>query len=309
LPGSAAIYLSITENNTGTRLLFSGDIGRFRSSILCAPAEFPQTDYIIMESTYGDKLHEPVFSTTDYLLKVIRKTCVEQKGQLIIPAFSIGRTQELLYHLNQLSLEKRLPDIPVIVDSPLSMAATAIYKKYTAYFNETLQKIMSVDDDPFDFAGLKFTQSVADSKEVARYDGPCIVIAASGMADAGRIRHHIAATIESSINTILLAGYCTPSSLGGQLQNAPKTIAINGKDYDVRATVESMHSMSAHGDTSDLLRFLNCQDASLVKSIFLVHGEYDSQVNFREKLLSKGFGKVIIPNLHESVEIATGVVA
>lgn len=304
LLGSASAHLTIAEDDTTTTVCFSGDIGRFRSPILCPPESFPQADHIILESTYGNKLHEAVFSTTDYLMKIIKRTCIERKGQLVIPAFSLGRTQELLYFLNQLSLEKRLPDIPVFVDSPLSFVATGIFKKYIGYFNDTLQKIMSVDDDPFDFKGLHFTQNVDQSKEAAAYNEPCIVIAASGMADAGRIRHHIAATVENSNNTILLVGYCTPSSLGGKLQNGARSVHIMGKDYDVNAAIEVMHSMSAHGDADDIARFVSCQDAAAVKAIYLVHGEYESMVTLRDKLSKKGFENIIIPNLHEIIDLA-----
>jgi metallo-beta-lactamase family protein len=300
LLGSASVHLTIEENGEKISMAFSGDIGRYRNAILCSPADLPAVDYLVMESTYGGKLHETIFSITDHLMKIIKKTCVGKKGQLIIPAFSLGRTQELLYLLNQLSLEKRLPDIPVFVDSPLSFAATGIFKNYKSYFNETLQKILAVDDDPFDFPGLQFTQNVHESKEAARYSDPCIVIAASGMADAGRIRHHIAATVENSDNTILVVGYCTPSSLGGKLQRGEKSVSIMGKDYEVHAEIELMHSMSAHGDCNDLVRYASSLNTELIKGIYLVHGEYESQVQLRDKLIRKGFKNVIIPALHEA---------
>ena len=303
LMGSAAVHLTVFENGELKQISFSGDIGRYRDAILCAPDTFPQADYIIMESTYGNKLHDAVFSTTDTLMKIIKKTCVVKKGQLIIPAFSLGRTQELLYFLNQLSLEKRLPDIPVFVDSPLSFAATKIIKSYTQYFNERIQKIMQVDDDPFDFPGLQFTQCVDDSIKVKEHKDPCIIISASGMADAGRIRHHIAATVENPDNTILLVGYCSPASLGGKLMNGAKAVYIMGEDYPVHAEIEVLQSMSAHGDSDELCRFTSCQEAEKVKGIFLVHGEYEAQVALREKLLRKGFDNITIPVLHESFSL------
>lgn len=300
LLGSASVLLSVEENGKKSTVAFSGDIGRYRTAILCPPAALPHADYLVMESTYGSRLHEPVFSITDHLMKIIKKTCVMKKGQLIIPAFSLGRTQELLYFLNQLSLEKRLPDIPVFVDSPLSFAATGIFKNYKSYFNETLQKILELDDDPFDFPGLQFTQNVYESKEATRYSDPCIVIAASGMADAGRIRHHIAATVDNPDNTILIVGYCSASSLGGKLQRGERSVFIMGKDYKVNADIEVMHSMSAHGDCDDLVRYATALDIEKVKGVWLVHGEYETQVELREKLIRKGFKNVIIPALHEA---------
>jgi len=158
--GSAAVNLKIKENNTIQNLTFSGDIGRYRDMILRSPAKFPPADYILVESTYGDKLHDLIHSTPDDLLKWIQLTCIEQKGNLIIPAFSVGRTQEILFELNQLSLEKRLPHIPIYVDSPLSMEATEMLKKFPKYYNKKIQKILEVDDDPFDFEGLRYIKSV-----------------------------------------------------------------------------------------------------------------------------------------------------
>jgi metallo-beta-lactamase family protein len=156
LIGSAAVNLRISENGKTTQVTFSGDVGRNRSTLLQPFKEFPQADYILLESTYGDKAHDMVFSTIDELLKWIKKTCVEKQGQLIIPAFSVGRTQEVLYALNQLSLEKRLPEINFFVDSPLSAKATQVLKSYMDEFNQRLQRVLTIDDDPFDFKGLKY---------------------------------------------------------------------------------------------------------------------------------------------------------
>lgn len=297
--GSGAISLKITEDGLTRTIFFSGDVGRYRDVLLCPPDPFPQADYIIIESTYGNSLHEDQFSTTDRMMQWVKKACVEKQGKLIIPSFSVGRTQELLYFLNQLSLEKRLPEIPIIVDSPLSLEATQIVKKYPKHFNDRIQKVMEIDDDPFDFPGLHFTQTVEDSMKLETFTDPCIIIAASGMADAGRIRHHIKNNIESDKNTILLVGYCDPESLGGQLMKGEKQVKIFGQDYAVNAEIGVMKSMSAHGDSDDLCRYLSCQDASLVKTIYLVHGEYAVQQDFEKKLNLKGFEHVIIPDMHE----------
>ncbi len=295
--------MRVTGNGISEQITFTGDIGRYRDVILRPPQEFPQADYIIIESTYGDKLHEAVFSTTDQIMKIIRETCVNKKGKLIIPAFSVGRTQELLYFLNQLSLEKRLSDIPVIVDSPLSFLATQIVKSYPDYFNERIQKVLEIDDDPFDFPGLHFTQTVEDSMKIKDVNDPCIIIAASGMADAGRIRHHIMNNIHNEKNTILIVGYCEPNSLGGQLMNNAKQVQIMGEDFKVNAQVAVMRSMSAHGDVDDLCRFLSCQNSELVKKLFLVHGEDEVQMEFKKRLLLKGFSDVRIPGMHEECEL------
>ena len=237
-------------------------------------------------------------------MKIIKHTCVQKGGKLIIPAFSIGRTQELLYFLNQLSLEKRLPDIKVIVDSPLGHAATTIVKSHKENFNDRIKKILEIDDDPFDFPGLYFIDESEDSKKLQSLHEPMIIIAASGMADAGRIRHHIKNNVEDAQNTILLVGYCDPQSLGGKLMNGNRKVHILGEDYAVNAEVEVMHSMSAHGDYNDLLKFLSCQEPEKVQKVFLVHGEYDVQQVFKGKLINKGFEQVYIPAQHEVVELS-----
>ncbi len=301
--GSAAVSLKIKEAGTTQTLTFSGDVGRYRDMILRSPAKFPAADTIIIESTYGDKLHDLIHTTPDDILKWIEKTCVEQKGNLIIPAFSVGRTQEILFELNQLSLEKRLPHIPVYVDSPLSIEATDVVKMFPKYFNKKIQKILEVDDDPFDFEGLRYIKSVEESKALNEDLHPKVIISASGMADAGRVKHHIKNNISNPKNTILLVGYCEPHSLGGRLMNGAKVVKIYSEEYQVIATVGSIRSMSAHADYEDLMQFLGCQNPELVKQIFVVHGEAEVQDHFAERLRKKGFKEVVVPEMHETVTI------
>jgi len=302
--GSAVVSLKIKEGGEIKTLTFSGDVGRYRDMILRSPAIFPAADTIIIESTYGDKLHDLIHTTPDDLLKWIEKTCVEQKGNLIIPAFSVGRTQEILFELNQLSLEKRLPHIPVYVDSPLSIEATDVTKMFPKYFNKKIQKILEVDDDPFDFEGLRYIKSVEESKALNEDLHPKVIISASGMADAGRVKHHIKNNLSNAKNTILLVGYCEPHSLGGRLMNGAKVVKIYSEEYPVIATVGSIRSMSAHADYEDLMQFLGCQNPDLVKQIFVVHGEAEVQDHFAERLRKKGFKEVIVPEMHETITIA-----
>jgi metallo-beta-lactamase family protein len=302
--GSAAVHLRITENNKKTTLTFSGDVGRYRDIILKSPATFPQADYILLESTYGNSLHDEHNSSTEMLLSWITKTCLQKKGKLIIPAFSVGRTQEILYALNQLELENSLPDLDYFVDSPLSTKATAIVKSYPQYFNKRIQKVLLNDDDPFAFKGLKFTKTVDESKMLNYHKGPCVIISASGMAEAGRVKHHISNSIESSRNTILFSGYCEPHSLGGRLKLKPKEINIFGQPHEVNAEIAEMRSMSAHGDYDDLCQFLACQQPKAVKKLFLVHGEYPVQLDFQKRLIRKGFLDVEIPRMHEEIGLA-----
>ncbi|HQY12018.1 MAG TPA: MBL fold metallo-hydrolase [Ferruginibacter sp.] len=299
--GSAAVHLKIKENGKITRISFSGDVGRYRDVILRSPAEFSQADYILLESTYGNSLHDVNTTTPDLVLKWIEKACIQKKGKLIIPAFSVGRTQEILYALNQLELERRLPDLNYFVDSPLSVKATEIIKNYPHYFNKTIQRILASDTDPFGFKGLKFIKSVDESKLLNFRNGPFVIISASGMADAGRVKHHISNNIENSHNTILFTGYCEPHSLGGKLLDGRKEVNIYGVAHEVNAEIGSIRSMSAHGDYDDLCQFLACQDPKKVKRLFLVHGEYNVQTEFKERLIRKGFVDVEIPEMHYEI--------
>lgn len=299
--GSAAVHLKITENGNTKRLTFSGDVGRYRDVILKSPAAFPQADYILIESTYGNSLHDQATTTPDQVLQWIQKACLQKKGKLIMPAFSVGRTQEILFALNQLEIERRLPALDYFVDSPLSIKATEIVKHYPHYFNKKIQKIIQADDDPFSFRGLKYIQSVDESKMLNFRDGPFVIISASGMADAGRVKHHISNTIENSRNTILFTGYCEPNSLGGRLIEGAKEVTIYGTAHEVNAAIGSIRSMSAHGDYNDLCQFLACQDPRQVKKLFVVHGEYDVQLDFKQRLVKKGFADVEIPERHYEV--------
>lgn len=299
--GSAAVHLRIKENGTTTSLTFSGDVGRYRDAILKSPAEFPQADYIILESTYGNRLHELNNTTPDMLLHWIEKTCVQKKGKLIMPAFSVGRTQELLYILNQLEQENRLPAFTYYVDSPLSLKATELVKRYPHLFNKRIQRILQTDNDVFSFKGLKYIKTVEESKMLNFRNEPCVIISASGMAEAGRVKHHISNNIENSRNSIVLTGYCEPASLGARLQSGKKEVSIFGVVHEVNAEIGAIHSMSAHGDYEDLSQFLACQDPKQVRKLFLVHGEYDVQQEFRDRLIKKGFADVEIPDLHQEI--------
>ena len=299
--GSASVHLRVTEEGKAQQITFSGDVGRYRDAILKSPEVFEQADIIILESTYGNSLHDLHTPTPDSLLEWIDRICIKKKGKLVIPAFSVGRTQELLYSLNQLELERRLPDLDYFVDSPLSVEATEIVKKYPQDFNSRIRKVLEKDEDPFKFAGMQYIKTVDESKMLNFRNEPCVIISASGMADAGRVKHHISNTIENSRNGILMTGYCEPNSLGARIQSEREEVNIYGVAHEIHAEVGNIRSMSAHGDYEDLSQYLSCQDPKEVKKIFIVHGEYNVQVDFKERLLRKGFLDVEIPELHEEV--------
>jgi metallo-beta-lactamase family protein len=301
--GSAAVHLTITEEGKPTRITFSGDVGRYGDLLLKSPQQFDQADYILMESTYGDSLHKDLDPIENMLLEIISNTCKVKKGKVIIPAFAVGRTQELLYALNGLELKGKLPDVLYYVDSPLSSKATEILKNHPEVYNNGVKETLKVDHDIFGFKGLRFIESVEESKALNADPRPCVIISASGMAEAGRVKHHIRNNIGNQKNTILMVGYCEPKSLGGRLIAGQKVVEIFRDEYEVKAEVRSIKSMSAHGDYEDLLHFLSGQDPAKVKQLFLVHGEYEVQQHFASKLKNAGFKHVAIPEYHQVFEI------
>lgn len=301
--GSAAVHLTIIDDGKEYKITFSGDVGRYSDLLLKTPQTFPQADYIIMESTYGDSLHKDLEPVENRLLEIINNTCVIRGGKVVIPAFSVGRTQELLYALNSLELKHKLPDIAYYVDSPLSLQATTVIKNHPEVYNNGVKEVMKVDEDPFHFKGLKFIESVEESRALVDDPRPCVIISASGMADSGRVRHHIRNIITNQKNTILMVGYCEPKSLGGRLIAGQPVVEIFREEFTVAAEVLAVKSMSAHGDYEDLLHFLSCQDPAQVKKVFLVHGEYEVQQAFAKRIQEKGFASVEIPEYHQEFEL------
>ncbi len=300
--GSAAVNLEINENGKTTKLCFTGDIGRYNGSILKDPEPFPQADYIIAESTYGDRLHGDAMYGEQELFNAVFDTCITKKGKLIIPAFSLGRTQELVYALDKLETKKMLPRINVYVDSPLSINATNIMRDHPECFNEEILEYMKTDPNPFGFSNLIYIQDVEDSKHLNELPEPCIIISASGMAEAGRIKHHLANNVSNPNNTVLLVGYAEPHSLAGKLRAGKKNVTIFGTEYLVNANVIIMDSYSAHGDYKEMIQYLGCQDPAKVRQLFLVHGEYDVQLNYKEKLEAVGFKHITIPEQDQIIQ-------
>jgi metallo-beta-lactamase family protein len=303
LLGSSVVNLRIKEGNKVTTIAFTGDIGRPTNRILISPQPFPQADIVICESTYGNRLHEPIKDAEDKLLDVIKRTCVEKKGKLIIPSFSVGRTQEVILSLNNFYNSGKLPRINVFVDSPLSVNATNIFKLHKECFNDSIVELMETDPDPFGFNSLHFITQVEDSKRLNDTQEPCIIISASGMMEAGRIKHHLANSISYSKNTILAVGYCAPTTLGARILRGDKEISIFGTPYKVNADVERLDSFSGHSDYGEMIQFLECQDKKKIKHFVLVHGEINSQEYFRDRLTEKGFENIMIPSIGEEITV------
>jgi len=293
--GATSVHLRIKDGNHTKKLTFTGDIGRPHDKILKAPSPFPQADFIITESTYGNRLHDDAENAEKKLHQVVMHTCFEKKGKLIIPAFSLGRTQEIVYALDRLQSKGKLPPIKVFVDSPLSVNATEIMRKHPECFNKDIVEYMKKDPDPFGFNGLTYIRKVEDSIALNDLKEPCIIISASGMMEAGRIKHHLKNNLPHKENTVLIVGYCPENTLGGRLIKGAKEVKIYGKDYKVKADIEIIHSYSSHADYKEMMEFYSCQEKTLIQKMLLVHGEYDVQQDYKEILTKEGFFHIEIP--------------
>jgi metallo-beta-lactamase family protein len=301
--GAAAVNLKITENGVEKTLCYTSDIGRYENAIIRDPEPFLQADYIITESTYGDRLHDNKTDSQDKLAEIVRNTCSVKRGKLIIPSFSVGRTQEIVYALHKLQHIGKMPKVNVYVDSPLSVNATNIMRMHPECFNQEIREMMMDDPDPFGFNNLFYIQSVEDSKRLNSTNDPCIIISSSGMMEAGRVKHHLANNISNPRTTILIVGYCEPRTLGAKIKRGEKEVSIFGTVYKVKADVEVLESYSAHGDYFEMIKYLNCQDKSKIKQIFLVHGEYDVQQKYKATLENNRFRNIEIPEVGQTFEL------
>lgn len=300
--GSASINLRIRENGKTIDLAFSGDIGRPERPILRDPAPMLPSKYIICESTYGNREHESKPDEKEQLLNIIKSTCVDQKGMLIIPAFSIGRTQELVYMMDQMAESGELPHIPVFVDSPLAINATMIYGSHPECYDDMLNNYLLRDDNPFGFNSLHYVRSADGSKALNKMQRPCIIISASGMMTAGRIRHHMYHHLSDKKNTFLIVGYCAPGTAGAILRSGVDRLKLFREWIPVKAKIATMDSFSAHADKNEMLDYLENQKDSCQR-IFLVHGQSDAQESFGELLRNKGFKDIQIPELGKTYEL------
>ncbi len=293
--GSGAANLQITENGQMKRITYTGDIGRSSSRILARPQPFPQADILLTESTYGDRLHKETVAADDELLDIVVQTCVNKGGKLIIPAFSVGRTQEVVYTLNNFYNSDKLPRIDIFVDSPLAVNATTVFRMHHEWFNKEFQHVLETDQDPFGFNSLFYITRVEDSKKLNDHKKPCIIISASGMMEAGRVKHHLANNISNHKNTILAVGYCAPTTLGARILRGDREVSIYGNIYEVKAAVKKIDSYSGHGDYKEMISFLECQDKQAIEKTFLVHGEYETQKKYASTLEKEGFTNIEIP--------------
>jgi len=301
--GSSVANIEITREGKKTTIAYTGDIGRPSNRILKAPCVFPQADILITEATYGDRLHKSTKEAEDELLGIMMHTCVNKRGKVIIPAFSVGRTQEIVYSLNNLYNEHKLPRVDIFVDSPLAVNATNVFRMHPECFNKDVMEVLETDPDPFGFNSLFFITSVEDSKKLNKSEKPCVIISASGMMEAGRVKHHLANSISNPNNTILAVGYCAPSTLGARILRGDKTVSIHGNVYDVKAEIRKIDSYSGHGDYKEMGDFISCQDKTKLKKVFLVHGDFTVQQNYKKYLETLGFKNIYIPAWNEEFVI------
>jgi metallo-beta-lactamase family protein len=301
--GGASIYISFVENNETRTLLYTGDVGRYNKRILPDPCILPKADYIMCESTYGNRLHESLEDAEQELMLVVLDACAKRKGKLIIPSFAIGRTQEIVYALHRLKKAGNLPAIDIFVDSPLAVSATDIFRLHADNFNEEMQHFILSNPDPFGFDNLHYIRTIDDSKRLNYYNKPCIIISASGMMEAGRVKHHLANNIDNPRTTILSVGYCAPTTLGAKIMRGDKEVSIFGVKHKVRAQLASIQAYSGHADYNELLRYLNTQDPKTVKRFFVIHGEDSARAAFTEHVEAHGFRNVVMPKAKEVFEL------
>ena len=301
--GSAAIVLDVQEKNRKFRLWFSGDIGRRNLPLVRDPVMPEKVDYLMMESTYGDKPHRDPQTAFEELREVVLRT-VKRGGKVIIPAFAVGRTQELVYDLHKMFDSGEVPRCPVFVDSPLAVNATDVFRAHPECFDEETQAFIRSDRhrSALGFDQLTYTRSVDESKALNTRTDPMIIISASGMCEAGRIQHHLRNNIENPRNTLLLVSWQAPNTLGRRLADREKHVRIFGEEYNVRAEIATIGGLSAHAGQDFLLEYASTVKRS-AKSIILVHGEPDAAGMLQEKMAECGLNKIFYPELGTSLEL------
>ncbi len=303
LLGSAITSITVKYRGHASRICFTGDVGRKKRPILndpeCPPEEF---DVILTESTYGGRYHEADTDLEGSLLQIINET-IERRGKLILPAFSVGRTQEIVYYLNELSNNRRLPSIPIFVDSPLAVSATHVFRLHPECYDEETRKLMLSDPDPFQFSELHYVREIQDSKRINTMKRPCIIIAGSGMCESGRVLHHLIHNIGKRNTTILFLGFNAEYTLGRRIADGADKVRIMGDYYRVRAHVEKLSGLSAHADHGELLEYIGQFKRIADQRIYLVHGEPNAQEAFKAALLEQGHPFVENPTKGTVIEV------
>ncbi len=302
--GSAITVLDIEENGQHVRLAFTGDLGRKDMPILRDPQVAEDVDYLIIESTYGDRVHDPIKTTDEELRQVIVDT-YRRGGKVIVPAFSVGRTQELVYALHRLTESQDIPNMPIFVDSPLSVNVTEIFRLHPECYDQELNRFVAAGKhrDPFGFHRLTYVRSVEGSKELNFLREPAIIISASGMCEAGRILHHLKNNVEDPRSTVLIVGWQAPHTLGRRLVERRPVVKIFGEEYKLKAQVKTINGFSAHADRRGLLDYVRQMGAKRLRTAFVVHGEEASSLALADGLRHLGVENAVVPHLGEEFEV------
>ncbi|MEQ1857817.1 MAG: MBL fold metallo-hydrolase [Longimicrobiales bacterium] len=300
--GSASLTLTVREQGKTKTLGFTGDVGRAHRPILRDPEPMPDCDWLISESTYGGRAHEPSGEAKEHLARVVGETAA-RGGKVIIPAFAVGRTQEIVHRLDELANEGKLPQIPVYVDSPLAVNVTEIFHAHPECFDEPMRDYMTKDPNPFGFQRLRYIRDAEESKQLNTSRLPMVIISASGMCEAGRILHHLRNNVADPRNTILMVGYCAPHTLGRRIVERQREVRIFGEPHPLRAHVEVMNAYSAHADERELVEFIGHLDRERLKKIFLVHGDPAAQVALGDALVAAGNVRPEAPERGRSFEL------
>lgn len=301
--GAASIRLEVTEGNSIQTIGFTGDLGNPGSKLIVDPEPMQGLNYLITETTYGNRQHKEKRSPEDVLIEYVTKTCVDQEGRLIIPAFSVGRTQAILFTLKKLFNTGILPPIRVFADSPLALASSNIHNRFSDYLNDEAKNNMLVDGSLFDFKSLYLVEDKSDVEDMELYRDSCIIVSSAGMLEGGRIQHHISDHIQNPSCTILIAGFCSPGTLGAQLLEGRSMIRVKGNDKYVYAKIDQTDVFSAHPDTDGLQDYFEATHTDQLTKIFFVHGEEESMYELKSLLSDDLQKKVVIPSKGESFQL------
>jgi len=291
--GSSMILVNISQNGEKRSVLFSGDVGRWNKPILRDPTLFDEADYVLIESTYGDRLHEDSVSVTKQLAEVINST-VQARGNIVVPSFALERSQEVLYYMNKLLMERRIPRLMVFLDSPMAVSITDIFKKHPELYDSDMLELIRKGSSPFDFPGLTMVSKTDQSKAINNITGSTMIIAGSGMCTGGRIKHHLVTNISRPECTILFIGYQAIGTLGRLIVDGARKVRILGKEYPIRAKIAQINGFSAHADRDELFQWLSSLKRP-PKQIFVVHGEPEAALQFADFLTERTGWNISVP--------------
>jgi len=300
LLGAASVVIEVTETGHKKRVGFTGDLGRGNAELIRVPTPMQRLDYLITETTYGGRIHQSTLPAEDEMMKFIDETIIRLKGRLIIPAFSVGRTQSIVHVLNRLAQKGLLPNVKVFVDSPLAIRTTHVYENHPELLNEHASKFLQKHNSLFDFEGLQWIDDYEEHEHLMRYADSCIIVSAAGMVEGGRIQEHVKNNIQNPFSTILIAGYCAEGTLGYRLLQGQKSIGIKGKDYTIYASIKSTDVFSSHPGKEEILNYIKACKPQRLKQVFLVHGDEKNLLSMQQTLIEDGITNVVVPEEGDS---------